>query len=82
MRTAFLAALSLAFVPLPGVADDSSSNGHSTDTWRKHIRPNAEELAWMKIDWLPDLRSGIEAAGKAGKPILLWTMNGHPFGCT
>lgn len=50
--------------------------------WKRHILPTEEELAWMKIPWLPDLQSGIDAAAKAGKPVLLWTMNGHPLGCT
>ncbi len=82
MRIAFLTAAVTAITTLSCAADDTSINGHSPDEWRKHIQPSAEELAWMKINWLPDLRSGIEAGGKAGKPILLWTMNGHPFGCT
>lgn len=82
MRIAFGVALVMLFVSKPGMADDSLPDGHSTDAWRTHIRPTADELTWMKIGWLPDLRSGIEAAAKAGKPVLLWTMNGHPFGCT
>lgn len=71
----------MSFVSLSCVADDLI-HGHSVQAWQKHIRPSDDELIWMKIGWLPDLQSGIEAAGKAGKPILLWTMNGHPFGCT
>jgi hypothetical protein len=82
MRIAFLTAAVTAMSALSCVADDSSIAGHSTAAWRQHIQPSADELAWMKINWLPDLRSGIEAGAKSGKPILLWTMNGHPFGCT
>lgn len=52
------------------------------EAWKQHIRPDKEELAWQQIDWLPDLKSGIVRASKIGRPILLWTMNGHPFGCT
>ena len=50
--------------------------------WKANILPTEEELAWTKIPWLPDLQSGIDAAAEAGKPVLLWTMNGHPLGCT
>lgn len=50
--------------------------------WRSHIQPTDDEIAWTKIDWKPNLSSSIAAAAKVGKPILLWTMNGHPFGCT
>ena len=57
-------------------------NNENYQAWQKHIVPTEQELAWTKIAWLPDLKSGIEAASKNGKPILLWTMNGHPFGCT
>lgn len=57
-------------------------NSKNADAWKQHIRPTDQERAWTKIDWLPDLKSGIDAASKSGKPILLWTMNGHPFGCT
>lgn len=57
-------------------------DSESAKAWKKHILPTEEELAWTKIDWLPDLKSGIEEASKSDKPILLWTMNGHPFGCT
>lgn len=82
----FLTAMMVTVVTLAGslMAADvpGSIKGHKTDAWRLHIKPTVEELAWMKIDWLPDLHSGIETASQIGKPILLWTMNGHPFGCT
>ena len=29
-----------------------------------------------------EVEEGIVAADVAGKPLLLWTMNGHPLGCT
>lgn len=50
--------------------------------WRQHIQPSDAELRWTQIDWQPDLKTGIAKATTSGKPILLWTMNGHPFGCT
>jgi hypothetical protein len=50
--------------------------------WRIHIQPDEKDAAWEQIDWKPDLASGIAAASASRKPILLWTMNGHPLGCT
>ena len=57
-------------------------NEKTYSAWQQHIQPTEDELAWRKIDWLPDLKSGIDQATKVGRPIMLWTMNGHPFGCT
>ena len=52
------------------------------EAWREHIEPTDTELKWMKIPWLPTFSEGIVEGAKASKPILLWTMNGHPLGCT
>ena len=57
-------------------------NEETYSAWQQHIQPTEDELAWKKIDWLPDLKSGIDQATEIGRPIMLWTMNGHPFGCT
>ncbi|MDA7980779.1 MAG: hypothetical protein MPJ50_18645 [Pirellulales bacterium] len=51
-------------------------------TWRDHIQPDLSELAWEDIPWLTTFKDGIAAADAADKPLLLWTMNGHPLGCT
>lgn len=50
--------------------------------WRDHILPNPSEMAWEQIPWLTTFKDGIVAAAAADKPLLLWTMNGHPLGCT
>lgn len=50
--------------------------------WRNHIVPAGEDLNWQKIPWLTTFADGIKAANDADKPLLLWTMNGHPLGCT
>ena len=81
---------SLGVQPLLGQSPDKTQtepsgpelNAENVEAWRDHIRPSSEELAWTQIDWHRDLKSGLEDATKSGKPILLWTMNGHPFGCT
>jgi hypothetical protein len=50
--------------------------------WRKHILPATGELTWQQIPWAATFKDGILAADVAGKPLLFWTMNGHPLGCT
>ena len=45
------------------------------------IKPRPEELRWMQIPWETDLWEARQRAREAGRPILLWAMNGHPLGC-
>jgi hypothetical protein len=46
------------------------------------IRPAAGEEKWTEIPWLASLWEARQRAAAAGKPILLWEMDGHPLGCT
>ena len=50
--------------------------------WREAIWPRASELSWEQIDWLPTFEEGVRGADAAGRPVLMWAMNGHPLGCT
>jgi hypothetical protein len=56
-------------------------------TWERfeevqaHVLPSAEEERWLRIPWRSRLWDAVEEAREAGKPILLWAMNGHPLGC-
>ncbi len=52
------------------------------EAWRDRILPCDDELNWQNIPWLVSFADGIVAANSADKPLLLWTMNGHPLGCT
>ena len=52
------------------------------ESWRDHILPDLSEMAWNQIAWLSTFHDGIVSADAAQKPLLLWTMNGHPLGCT
>ena len=49
---------------------------------RKLIDPRPGELRWKQIPWSTDLWKARAAASRTGKPILLWSMDGHPLGCT
>jgi hypothetical protein len=50
--------------------------------WLEFIQPDAQEQAYKEIDWRNRLADAIPEARELGRPILLWTMNGHPLGCT
>ncbi len=67
---------------VPPVAADVPLTVENYDVWREHILPTATELAWQEIPWLTTFKDGVLAANTEQKPLLLWTMNGHPLGCT
>ena len=46
------------------------------------ILPSEEDEAWRRLPWHTTFWEGVIAAQEADKPILLFAMNGHPFGCT
>jgi hypothetical protein len=52
------------------------------DKLRALIKPDASESKWAQIPWRSDLWKARQEAARAGKPILLWEMDGHPLGCT
>ena len=48
-----------------------------------HAELSAEAVEkWQTIPWKVDLLEARRAAIAAGKPLFLWSMNGHPLGCT
>lgn len=46
------------------------------------VVPRADELAWRAVPWRAELRAAVLEANAADKPVLLWSMNGHPLGQT
>ncbi len=46
------------------------------------VQPSEREDAWRKIGWRTSFWPAVQEARRLGQPILLWTMNGHPLGCT
>ncbi|MCC6151136.1 MAG: hypothetical protein IT461_12865 [Planctomycetes bacterium] len=48
---------------------------------RDSILPQPEEVEWRAIGWRNTLWDGVIDAQKEDKPVLLYAMNGHPFGC-
>jgi hypothetical protein len=52
------------------------------DFWRSYINPSKTELEWQTLPWKMSFHEGLKEGARLGKPVLLWAMNGHPFGCT
>ena len=45
------------------------------------IKPDPHTEKWQQIPWRSNLWEARQQAARAGKPILLWEMDGHPLGC-
>jgi hypothetical protein len=67
---------------VPPIEADIELTDKNYEIWRDHILPDLSEMAWNQIPWLSTFHDGIVSADAARKPLLLWTMNGHPLGCT
>lgn len=50
--------------------------------WIEFVQPTEEDLEWRKVRWHVELADAQEEARRLQRPILLWTMNGHPCGET
>lgn len=57
-------------------------NAENYEHWLKFIQPDAKEQAYKEIDWRNQFWPAVLEAKELGRPVLLWTMNGHPLGCT
>lgn len=73
-----LSAFLLALAPPTSQVPDAGN----LDAWLTFIRPSKKEAAYRDIPWRTAFWPGVEEARRLGRPILLWTMNGHPIGCT
>jgi hypothetical protein len=73
----------LAALPLAASASAAEPIPHETfENLHALIRPESGEDKWTQIPWRTSLWDARIEAARAGKPILLWEMDGHPLGCT
>lgn len=63
-------------------AQSLEPNAENYRQWLTFIQPDAKEQAYKEIDWRVKFWDAVTEAKALGRPILLWTMNGHPLGCT
>jgi hypothetical protein len=73
-----LAAL-LSFVLL---AQQPALTTENRAEWMAAVEPDATETAYRAISWRNQFWPAVQEARALGRPILFWTMNGHPLGCT
>ena len=78
-----------AIVCLLGLAPAVSGQGTAPELsddnyrdWLTFIRPTDAELKWRQVRWHPSLSAAAAEARTLQRPVLLWTMNGHPCGET
>jgi hypothetical protein len=71
----------LLLVPLTSVFSAEELTDKNYDTIRDYLLPKGDEEEWKKIEWRATFWDGVIDAQKEDKPIMLFTMNGHPFGC-
>jgi hypothetical protein len=57
-------------------------NEQSYKRWLEFIRASEDELKWRRMRWHKSLSSAALEAKRLERPVLLFTMNGHPCGET
>ncbi len=60
----------------------ASLGGADLDKLVASVLPTAVEDRWLEIPWRTELMSARVEARKAGKPLFVWAINGHPLGTT
>ena len=68
--------------PAPALTAETPLDEITFKRWVDHLQPSADEVRWREIPWRESFWQGIRDAHVLRKPVLLWTMNGHPMGCT
>ena len=66
----------------PAAGAPPSPTAADYQQWIAAIEPNATELAYLQVAWRNEFWPAVTEARELGRPILFWTMNGHPLGCT
>ena len=46
---------------------------------REKIAPKPEEELWKKVPWKTSLLEARQLAAELGKPLFVWSMDGHPL---
>ncbi|MBC8291277.1 MAG: hypothetical protein H8E37_13270 [Planctomycetes bacterium] len=62
--------------PAPQLSDANLDRVHA-QLWHK-----PSEMKWQNVRWHTELEDAMDEARRVQRPILLWTMNGHPCGET
>ncbi len=82
MLTLLLSALLAPQSPAPATTLVPAPTAGDYRKWIEAIVPDATELAYLDVGWRNRFWPAVQEARALGRPILFWTMNGHPLGCT
>ena len=82
MRVLEIVALLLSAAPALAQEAAPTPDADNFRDWVEFITPSEDERAFEQIGWRHTFWPAVEEARALGRPILLWTMNGHPLGCT
>ena len=51
------------------------------DRLHKELQPARDEV-WRTIPWKVSIAEARDQAAQEKKPLFMWSMDGHPLGCT
>lgn len=69
---------------LPGMAMENPPPVLNQQTFEELFatcRPCVDKEPWSEIAWVGEFWEGRQQAARAGKPMFIFAMNGHPLGC-
>lgn len=83
-RTLVACVVAVALLGAAGTRDARGQDAASgpLEQQIQSLLPTESEQAFREIPWRLNLMEARAAAAAQGRPIFLWIMNGHPFGCT
>ena len=81
MRRALIASAVAMLAAVPAATAAPPLTEADAAQLRRVVRPLDGEDPFDTIPWQTDLWQARVEAAAAGKPILLWEMDGHPLGC-
>ena len=59
----------------------SDLNTETFDHYFELCRPKTSTEKWTEIPWISNLWEARQKSAAEMRPMFLWAMNGHPFGC-
>ncbi len=79
------AAILLAALPAGAAPAQESARGPLDEAefvaLHRALQPD-RDFAWERIPWRLDLLAAREEARREGMPLFIWSLNGHPLGCS
>ena len=76
-----LSSLSVAFAPALGAQTVKPIGATEFRSLQKKLIPKRQGK-WQRIPWMTDMLAARRRAIAEKKPLFMWSMNGHPLGCT